>query len=280
MRFGVFIFPTDKSMEFVPLAQAAEARGFESIWAPEHVHIPINRETPYPLSEDGSLPEMYTRIHDPFVVLSAAAAATSTIRLGTSICLVTEHEPIALAKTVASLDRVSGGRFEFGIGAGWLREEMEPLGVQFDSRWKVTTERIAAMKALWTSDAPEYHGEFVEVPPTMLYPKPVQSPHPPVLIGATTRYARQRVVDWAEGWLPNIANPHYLERGIGDLRERAQSAGRDPDSIPVSVLSADAEALDEYERIGVDRVIFGLPSEPESVVMPELDRLAKLVESR
>jgi len=280
MKFGIFIFATDKSMDFVDLARAAEERGFESIWAPEHVHIPVELETPFPLSDDGSLPDMYTRIHDPFIVLAAAASATSTIRLGTSICLVSEHEPVTLAKTIASLDHVSAGRFEFGVGAGWLREEMEPLGVQFETRWKVTEQRIAAMKAMWTDDEAEHHSEFVDIPKTLVYPKPVQTPHPPILIGATSRYARQRVVDWADGWLPNVPRPDYLERGIGDLRERAAASNRDPDSINVTVLSGLADAVDEYERIGLDRVIFQVPSEPDSVVMPELDKLAKLIEGR
>ena len=277
MKYGVFLFATDKAMNFADLAGAAEERGFESIWAPEHVHIPVERETPYPLSEDGELPEMYTRLHDPFIVLAAAAAVTSTIRLGTSICLVTEREPIALAKTVTSLDYISDGRVEFGIGAGWLREEMEPFGVRFETRWKVTQQRVEALKAMWTQDEPSYQSEFVDIPRTFVYPKPKQDPHPPVLIGATSRFARQRVVDWAEGWLPNVSRPDYLERGIADLRERADAAGRDPESIPVTVLGGLTDALSEYERIGVDRVIFMLPSEQESVVMPELDRLAALI---
>ena len=188
MKYGVFIFATDLAMDPVSLAVAAEERGFESLFVPEHVHMPVERETRFPRSEDGSLPDEYRRIHDPFVALAAAAGATSEIRLGTGICLVTEHEPIALAKQIASLDMISGGRFEFGIGAGWLAEEMEPLGVRFADRWKVTEQRIAAMKEMWTQEEAEYHSEFVDIPKTYVIPKPTQNPHPPILIGAGSKW--------------------------------------------------------------------------------------------
>ncbi len=277
MKYGVFIFATDKAMDPAKLAAAAEDRGFESFWVPEHVHMPVDRVTPFPRTEDGSLPEEYYRIHDPFVALGAAAGATSEIRLGTSICLVTEHEPIALAKQIASLDFISGGRFEFGIGAGWLPEEMEPLGVRFQDRWQVTTQRIEAMKVMWTQDEAEYHSEFVEIPKTHVIPKPVQDPHPPILIGAGSKWARQRVVDWADGWLPNIPAPGFVERAIQDIQSRAHEAGRDFDSISINVFPAIEDALPEYERIGVDRVVFGLPHAGEDIVRPELDRLAKLI---
>ncbi len=277
MKYGVFIFATDLAMDPVSLAVAAEERGFESFWVPEHVHMPVDRETPFPRSADGSLPDEYRRIHDPFVALGAAAGATSEIRLGTGICLVTEHEPIALAKQIASLDMISGGRFEFGIGAGWLAEEMEPLGVRFKDRWKVTEQRIAAMKEMWTQDEAEYHSEFVEIPKTQVIPKPTQSPHPPILIGAGSKWARQRVVDWADGWLPNITAPGFVERGIQDIQSRAHEAGRDFDEISVNVFGAVEDALSEYERMGVDRCIFRLPDKGADEVVPELDRLAALI---
>ena len=277
MKFGVFIFATDLAMDVVPLAQAAEERGFESLFVPEHVHMPVDRETPFPRTEDGSLPEEYRRIHDPFVALAAAAGATSDINLGTGICLVTEHEPIALAKQIASLDLISGGRFLFGIGAGWLPEEMEPLGVNFADRWKVTEQRIAAMKEMWTQDEAEYHSEFVDIPKTQVIPKPLQQPHPPVLIGAGSKWARQRVVDWADGWLPNIPAPGFVERGIQDIQSRAQEAGRDFDTISINVFGAQDDAIEEYQRMGVDRCIFRLPDAGADEVVPELDRLAKLI---
>ncbi len=277
MKYGVFIFATDLAMDPVSLAVAAEERGFESLFVPEHVHMPVERETRFPRSEDGSLPDEYRRIHDPFVALAAAAGATSEIRLGTGICLVTEHEPIALAKQIASLDMISGGRFEFGIGAGWLAEEMEPLGVRFADRWKVTEQRIAAMKEMWTQDEAEYHSEFVEIPKTYVIPKPTQNPHPPILIGAGSKWARQRIVDWADGWLPNITAPGFVERGIQDIQSRASEAGRDFDEISINVFGAVEDGLAEYERMGVDRCIFRLPDEGADTVIPELDRLAKLL---
>ena len=277
MKYGVFIFATDLAMDPVSLAVAAEERGFESLFVPEHVHMPVERETRFPRSEDGSLPDEYRRIHDPFVALAAAAGATSEIRLGTGICLVTEHEPIALAKQIASLDMISGGRFEFGIGAGWLAEEMEPLGVHFADRWKVTEQRIAAMKEMWTQDEAEYHSEFVDIPKTYVIPKPTQNPHPPILIGAGSKWARQRIVDWADGWLPNITAPGFVERGIQDIQSRASEAGRDFDEISINVFGAVEDGLAEYERMGVDRCIFRLPDEGADTVVPELDRLAKLI---
>ena len=277
MKYGVFIFATDLAMDPVSLAVAAEERGFESLFVPEHVHMPVERETRFPRSEDGSLPDEYRRIHDPFVALAAAAGATSEIRLGTGICLVTEHEPIALAKQIASLDMISGGRFEFGIGAGWLAEEMEPLGVRFADRWKVTEQRIAAMKEMWTQDEAEYHSEFVDIPKTYVIPKPTQNPHPPILIGAGSKWARQRIVDWADGWLPNITAPGFVERGIQDIQSRASEAGRDFDEISINVFGAVEDGLAEYERMGVDRCIFRLPDEGADTVIPELDRLAKLI---
>ena len=277
MQHGVFIFATDQAMDVVALARAVEERGFECLFVPEHVHMPIDRDTPFPLTPDGSLPEEYRRIHDPFVALGAAAGATTEIKLGTGICLVTEHEPIALAKQIASLDLISGGRFLFGIGAGWLAEEMEPLGVRFADRWKVTDQRVAAMKEMWTRDEAEYRSEFVDIPKTAVIPKPVQQPHPPILLGAGSKWARQRVVDYCDGWLPNVPAPRFVERGVQDIQSRAAEAGRDFDTISINVFGADPEAKAEYERMGVDRCIHRLPHAGADEVIAELDRLATLV---
>ena len=277
MQHGVFIFATDQAMDVVALARAVEERGFECLFVPEHVHMPIDRDTPFPLTPDGSLPEEYRRIHDPFVALGAAAGATTELKLGTGICLVTEHEPIALAKQIASLDLISGGRFLFGIGAGWLAEEMEPLGVHFADRWKVTDQRVAAMKEMWTQDEAEYRSEFVDIPKTAVIPKPVQQPHPPILLGAGSKWARQRVVDYCDGWLPNVPAPRFVERGVQDIQSRAAEAGRDFDTISINVFGADPEAKAEYERMGVDRCIHRLPHAGADEVIAELDRLAKLV---
>ena len=278
MKFGVFMFTTDQTMPITDLARAAEERGFESLWVPEHVHLPVQRRSHRPgTPSDEILPEMYFRLYDPFVALAMAAAVTSDLKLATGICLITEHEPLDLAKRVASLDRLSNGRFVFGIGAGWLAEEMEALGTPFEQRWAVTQERIAAMKALWRDGEAAYHSALVEIPRTVLKPTPIQQPHPPIYIGATTRWARQRVVDWADGWMPNRTAPEGIVEGIADLRRRAQEAGRDPDSIPTSVFGADPDALGAYERAGAECCIFRLQTATADVVVPELDRLAGLV---
>jgi len=276
MKYGVFIFATDESIGVAEIARAAEERGFESLWLPEHVHIPVSRETPYPLSPDGVLPEMYKRTYDPFVALGVAAGATADLKLGTGICLVTERDPLVLAKEVATIDRLSGGRFLFGIGAGWLREEMEALGTRFGTRWKVARERIEAMKLAWTEPEPEYRGEFVQFGKTFVFPKPLQQPHPPILIGAGSRWARQRVVDWDAQWLPNRTRPDFIERGILDIRKRASAAGKDPESFPTTVFGPIEGALGAYEQMGVERCIFNLPSAPAGEVLPELDRLAAM----
>jgi probable F420-dependent oxidoreductase len=207
------------------------------------------------------------------------AGATSSIKLGTGICLVTQRDPIVLAKEVATLDRLSGGRFLFGIGAGWLREEMEALGTDFASRWKLTEERIAAMKKAWTDDEVEYHGELVDIPRTWIYPKPVQKPHPPILLGAASKWARQRVVDWCDGWLPNYTKPEFIAKGMEDIRQRAKRAGRDPESITVTVFGVPPESVEEYRRLGVDRAIFRLPYAGANEVLPELDRYARLLKA-
>ena len=275
MKIGVFVFSTDESIRPAVLARAVEERGFESLWLPEHAHVPTSRETPYPLSADGTLPREYTRIYDPFVALSMAAAVTSTIKLGTGICLVSQREPIKLAKAVASLDRLSDGRFLFGIGAGWLREEMEALGTDFETRWKLTADRVAAMKACWTQDETQYVGDYAQIPPTSVYPKPVQKPHPPIFIGAASRWARQRVAEWADGWMPNYTKPEFLQKGIADLKARVSAAGRDPASVSVTVFGAPVQALDAYRELEVDRCILGLPYAEEAEVLKALDRCAE-----
>lgn len=287
VKYGVYMASTEETSPLADVARAAEERGFDSIWIPEHVHIPVDRKTPYPFSPDGALPGTHFRLPDPFVQLATVASVTSEIKLGMGICLVTEHEPIAMAKAAASLDYVSDGRLLFGIGAGWMAEEMEPLGVRFKDRWKVAEQRVRAMKVLWTEDEAEYHSEFVDIPKTYLYPKPVQDPHPPVYIGATSRWARQRVAAWAEGWLPNRPDPDFLESGIREIREMAGAAGRDPEAIQTSLFGVKPELveenpalLDAFERIGIERVILILPLDRIDVVIAALDRLTKLVPVR
>jgi probable F420-dependent oxidoreductase len=271
MQYGVFIFPTEYSMPIDRLAELAEDRGFESLLVPEHPAIPYDRRTPYPAGEP--LPREYWHVMDPFVALAYAARATSRIKLGTGICLVSEHEPITLAKTIASLDHLSGGRVLFGIGAGWLREEAELFGTDFERRWAITAERIAAMKTIWREDEPEYHGAHVAFEKIAVFPKPAQRPGPPVLLGAGSHWARRRVAAWADGWMPNFISPARMERGMADIRTNCAAIGRDPATVSFTAFGvpANAEVLRAYRQLGTDRVIHMLPAAPESEVLPALD---------
>ena len=276
MNFGVYMFDTEYAIPVVELARAAEDRGFESLWVPEHTHIPASRRSPWPGGPD--LPREYLHTGDPFVALAAAAAATTRLRIGTGICLVVEHDPITLAKTVATLDLVSNGRFIFGIGGGWNAEEMENHGTDFPKRWAVLRERVLAMKEIWTKEAAAFQGEFVRFDPIWSYPKPVQKPHPPILLGVNTPSARQRVVEYCDGWLPIPGRAGDLAAGIADLRQRAERAGRDPRSLTVTVYGGkpDEGAVRGYAAAGAERVVFTLPPAGGDVVLPLLDRLAKL----
>lgn len=277
MKCGVLFFTTDTAMPPGEVARALEERGFESLWAPEHVHIPVHRTSKSPGTGTVELPDRYLRILDPFVALTVAACATTTLKVATGVCLVSEREPIALAKQIASLDLLSNGRFLFGIGAGWLKEELEILGVPFATRWALTAERIAAMKWLWQEAEAEFHGQYVNFPRTIVYPKPLQQPHPPIIIGAKTPWARQRTVEWADGWLPYLPDPAELGEALQDLRQRARAAGRDPESIETSVFRAKPEFLKEYQRLGVDRCVFEVTSGAAAQAIPEMDRLAKAI---
>jgi probable F420-dependent oxidoreductase len=280
MKIGVFQFSTDYAMPPADVARAVEERGFESLFLPEHTHIPVSRKSPWPGGKE--LPKDYWHTNDLFVSLAMAAAVTKKIKLGTGICLVIERDPITTAKEVATLDALSGGRVLFGVGGGWNAEEMENHGTPFDKRWKVMRERIQAMKKIWTEDEPAYHGEFVNFDPIWSYPKPAQKPHPPVLVGGSTGGARQRAVTYGEGWLPIPARGPSLEEGIRDLHARAEKAGRDPKSIAVTVFGApaDPKVLDEYAKIGVERVLLPLPAADESKVLGLLDRYAPLLGGR
>jgi probable F420-dependent oxidoreductase len=278
MHYGVFIFPTDYSIRIDEVARAAEERGFESLFVTEHTHIPTSRRSPF--GGGGQLPKEYWHTLDPFVGLMAAAAATRTLKVGTGICLVVEHDPITLAKTIATLDMLSNGRFLFGIGGGWNAEEMEDHGTVFKSRFQLLRERILAMKEIWTKETPEYHGDFVNFDPMWSYPKPVQKPHPPVLLGGESAYTLQRVVDFCEGWFPRGRNADAVLPGLADLKARALKAGRDPKTISTSVFGAKPEraTLDTYTAAGITRAIFRLPSEGRDAVLPLLDQYAKLIQ--
>lgn len=276
MRFGVFCFITDETIGPAELARAAEERGFESLWVPEHTHIPASRRSPYPAG--GELPREYARTLDPFLALTAAAAATTTLRLATGICLVVERDPIVLAKEVATLDLLSGGRFLFGVGGGWNREEMEHHGTDPKVRFDVLRERVLAMKALWTEDEAEYHGEHVDLSASWSWPKPVQCPHPPVVVGGNGARALDRVLDYGDEWMPIAGRDPGVLRRIPELRERGEAAGRG--RIPVSLYAASSrpEAIEEYVAAGVDRCVFWLPPASASEIMPRLDAYAQVVE--
>lgn len=277
MDFGAVMFPTDYAIRPDELGRALEERGFESLWVPEHTHIPASRRSPWPGGPN--LPREYWHSYDPFVALTAAAMATRRLRLGTGICLIVERDAITTAKEVASLDRLSGGRFLFGIGGGWNAEEMENHGTAFKKRWRVLRERVLAMKEIWTKEEAEYHGEFVRFDKIWSHPKPLQKPHPPILMGGDGARTLDRVIEFADGWMP-ISRPgrNPAER-IPELHQQARAAGRDPASVPVSIFFArpDAAALAGLRAAGVSRAIFGLPSEGREKILPMLDAYARFI---
>ncbi len=276
MHLGLFSYNVEYGARPDELARAAEERGFESFWVGEHTHIPASRLTPYPGGEP--LPKPYYHMADPFVSLMAAAAATRTIRLGTGICLVVEHDPIVLAKSVATLDWLSNGRVLFGIGGGWNREEMADHGTPFDRRWQVLRERVLAMKALWTQDETSFHGEFVNFDRAISFPKPVQRPHPPILFGGPTAQGRARVVEYCDGWIPIDVLLDDLPTAIADLRQKAEAAGRGLDTLSVSVFAFQPprpDALARLRDLGVERVIMVAPRRLADA-LPFLDRMASL----
>ena len=273
MKFGVYMFPTDYAIDPVSLGRAVEGHGFESLFVPEHTHIPTSRRSPFP--GGGELPNEYSHTLDPFVALGAVAAATERLMLGTGICLVIERDPITLAKEVASLDFISGGRVLFGIGGGWNREEMENHGTDPTRRWKVLRERIEAMQQIWTEDAAEYHGEFVDFDPIWQWPKPVQKPHPPVIIGGDGANTLQRVVRYGDGWMPIGRRADFKAR-IDELNRLSAEAGRA--DIPVTIFGAapKPDVIDAYAEAGVERLLFHLPPAPRDEVLPLLEQRAEL----
>jgi probable F420-dependent oxidoreductase len=275
MKYGVYQFSTDYAIRIDELARETEARGFESLFVPEHTHIPVSRRSPWPGGPN--LPKEYWHTLDPFVTLTAAAAVTTRLKVGTGICLVIERDPITLAKEVASLDPFSGGRVLFGIGGGWNAEEMEHHGTDFGSRWKVLRERIAAMKEIWTKDEAEYHGKFVNFDKLWSFPKPVQKPHPPILMGGSGPHARQRAADFDGHWMP-IVGRDSIDAGIADLRQRAEKAGRDPATVTVSLFGVrpDEGKLAAWRDLGIHRVLFNLPAAGRDEVLPLLDKFAAL----
>jgi len=275
VKLGICMFATDYAIRIDDLAREVEARGFESLFVPEHTHIPTSRRSPWPGGAD--LPREYWHTLDPFVSLMAAAAATTNLRVGTGICLLPEHDPIVTAKEIASLDLLSNGRVDVGIGAGWNAEEMANHGTEFATRFRVMSERAKVMKTLWTEEEPEFHGEFTDFDPVWSYPKPVQKPNPPILIGGESIHTLRRVVDYGDGWLPRARGGFDPHEGVARLRSVADAAERDMDTLTINVFGApsDAAVLDLYREAGIDRAVMSVPSAGADAVLPLLDTHAK-----
>ena len=277
MEIGALIFATGYCIRMDELALALEERGFGSLFLPEHTHIPASRRTPRP--GGGELPKEYWHTYDPFVALSFAAAATSKIKLGTGICLLPQRDPIVTAKSVASLDMLSGGRFIFGLGGGWNVEEMENHGARYETRFKLLRERVLAMKAIWTEDEAAFHGEMVDFDPLWAYPKPVQKPHPPIILGGESDYTLARVIEFCDGWLPRARGAFDPVEGMGRLRRAAEVAGRDMSTLSMTVFGAPPKAttLETYAEAGVTRALLALPSADRDTVLSLLDDYAPLL---
>ncbi|MFT4798186.1 MAG: putative F420-dependent oxidoreductase [Candidatus Azotimanducaceae bacterium] len=274
-NFGVQIFPTDQTIGPIELAKAVEERGLDSLFFPEHTHIPTSRKTPFPGGTD--LPEWYWRTHDPFVALTAAAAVTSRIKIGTGICLVIERDPIVLAKECASLDVLSNGRFILGIGAGWNVEEMENHGASFKNRWKIVREKILAMREIWNKDEAEFHGEFVDFDPIWSWPKPLQAGGPPVWLGANSKWTFDRVAEYCDGWMP-IGG--MGRDGMENLNEACNKRGKKADDMAVALFGApaDVEQVKGLIDRGFTDLIFGLPQSSADKVLAQLDKVAKVAD--
>ncbi len=277
MHYGVCIFPTAYTMAPAALGVALEERGFESIWLAEHTHIPAERRSPWPGGAE--LPQMYYDTLDPFVALSAMASATTTLKVATGICLLIERDPITTAKEVASLDVISGGRFMFGIGSGWNVEEMENHGTDAATRWKLMRERVEAMKAIWTNDPAEYHGDLVDFGPIHANPKPLQRPHPPIHVGGSAPHGPRRAARYGNGWIPIGGRDGSILDQLPILDEECEKVGRDRGEIEVSLYYAptDPAELSALREGGIDRVAFSLPSAPRDELLPILDHLATLI---
>ena len=275
MKIGLAMFPTDYAIPPAELGRLAEEHGFECLLFPEHTHIPTSRKTPYP--GGGDLPDDYSHTHDPFVALAQVAAVTERILIGTGICLVVERDPIVCAKEVASLDHLSGGRVLFGVGAGWNREEMENHGTDPASRFSLMRERVEAMKAIWTEDEAEYHGRQVDFDSIWSWPKPVQDPHPPVLVGGNGERVLRRVVRFGDEWMPNrgLDDPDRIGQRIEELQRLATEAGRDHIPVTASGAPRDTEILKRLEEKGVHRAVWYVPPVTAEEMRPRVERHAE-----
>ena len=278
MKFGVAIFFTDYSIKPTTLARALEERGFDSLWCPEHSHIPISRMSEWP--QQGELPQKYYDVMDPFVTLSQAAAVTETLKLATGICLVPQRDPIQTAKEVATLDSLSNGRFLMGVGSGWNQDELGNHGTNFKTRHKVLRERVEAMQIIWSQEIAKYHGEFVDFNEIKTWPKPVQQPGPPIYVGGEFPYGARRTLEFGNGWLPHAKRPKYdLIDILPQFRQMEAEYDRDPGSTPISVFGPDPDAdlIRRYSEANVERLIFNLAPHDEGTSLTILDDWAKLI---
>jgi probable F420-dependent oxidoreductase len=283
-RIGIFVPLPTYRVDVGVMARTAEELGFESIWCADHPILPVATSSRFPGSPDGAVPESYAHIADPFVSLARASGMTTRILLGTGITLVPERNPLMLAKEVATLDHFSGGRFLFGIGTGWHREESTIMGGDFDHRWAQAREAVAVMKELWTKAEAEYHGKWYDFPPVRSYPKPAQKPHPPVILGGHAGRVLQRVAEWADGWMPSRATPEDVKAGRATLDGLAREAGRTPSSLTITVFGqrVDRDLVRRHFDAGADRVIVWPPTGPpapgsEDEMRRELERIAGVV---
>ena len=277
MEYGVSIFPTDYSIEPAELAVAAEERGFESLWFPEHSHIPLSRKSPWPGGAE--LPKQYYDCMDPFIALATAASVTKTIKLCTGICLIIQRDVLQLAKEVATLDQLSKGRVILGIGAGWNAEEMADHGTAFETRMSLMEERVAALKIIWTESKPEFSGKFVNFEPMMTWPKPIQKPHPQILIGGGFPHAAKRAISYGDGWMPIGGRGWDVVETLPKFRQMAAEAGRNPDDLGITIFGAtdDAAMLKGYRDASVNRTVFNLPSASRDEILPLLDQYAGMM---
>ena len=276
MEVGISTFPTDYSIDIAILAKKAEDFGYDSLWLAEHPILPVNSKTPWPGSPDGKIPKKYADTADPFVALGRASAVTEKLLLGTGICLVPERNPLILAKEIATLDMYSKGRFLFGIGAGWLREETEIMGGDFPHRWTQTREAVMAMKELWTTVESEYHGTYYDFPPVYSFPMPTQRPHPPIYLGGHAKNVFKRLVSWGNAWMPNRITPQEIEDGRKQIESLCIESGRDPNEIGITVygVAADRELLKDFESAGAERAVVSIDSVEEKQAIEQLEDMA------
>ena len=279
MKVGTFYFPTDYGIDIAQLAKALEDRGFDSLFVPEHTHIPTSRKTPFPAG--GELPKRYAHTHDPFVGLAFAAAVTRKLTIGTGICLVPQHEPIATAKAIASLDQLSGGRFVFGIGAGWNVDEMENHGATYETRFAIMREHVLAMKEIWTKEEASFHGKYVNFDPIWSWPKPMRKAGPPIILGGETDHTLKRVVEYCDGWFPRPRQGFSGKLAVERLKKMADSKGRDVKSLTITVFGApnDAAVLEEYAKAGIQSALLAIPDLSRDEILKYLDKIALLAKA-